>query len=475
MPTSSSQNTTHRQSHHQHSHSTPHGNQRKEKNSRLKPEDTHARAFISHPPISQHRSPTHNPMRTHPSPKQPVHYPMGQAPPPHGESRMVSSGEVYHSHTHLYPNRRRSNEESDAWNHTEQRRKSADSSKEHDLRVPKVHRAHGRKHEQARSLSQHVPTSKQGGPKFMESSSSEDLEAGLSRQWDEGVVNPADITITLEEGEKVKSTTSSSSTLIDSGSPPREVKSPSAQQKDLSQEPFGDDDDRDMMSLSAAGPAPAPLTLYYEPSSYFGEYQEHYPAPPSQSSVKHEYVQLGLSPPSYPSPPKSRHGKSLTDLTSSNVSLTCSQQLLSQSAIDIQHMHRYPDSSRQMTDTRRGTHDTRYRGSRGQLQRMSSDSHLNKSYTPGLQKSIIYALSEVKEEVVQRKQRKTAHPSSHPHSSNSSQPQPQPKAHRTQQAQRSPHSQRSPHKQLIQLQATRVRGDTVTQEKRQKPVSHNKR
>lgn len=344
---------------------------------------------------------------------------------------------------------------------TSQRRKSAD-----DPRLAKAHRSHSRRQEPARSLSQRVPEGKsRAPPKFVESSSSEDLEAGSSQQWEEGVVNPADIIINLEdeEGVRIRSTASSSSTLIDSDSPPRELSAPHKKHQDLSQERFGDDD-HNMMSLSAlaAGPTPIPLSNFYDSSSYFGEHQDHYPPPPPQPS-RHEHSQH-LSQPTYPSPPKSRHGKSLTDLTGSNISLTSSQQYLSQSVMDFQHLHRYPDSMHQISETRR--HDTRYRPrGHSQLQRMSSDSHLNKSYVPGLQKSVVHALSEVKEEVEQKKQqqrqqaRVTRSSSHHHHHSTSSQ-------HKTR---HTASSQRSPHKTQLQqkhVQATRVKSshNSISQE-----------
>lgn len=461
MPATAASQSTPTAAQRKHHHQQHSAHQRREKTSRLKPEDSRSLAFI---PISQHHSPTHSTPRTmhaHHSPKRSARYPMG----PHGagEGRMVSSGEAYHSHTHLYPGRRRSNEDSpEVWKHiTEQRRKSADST------VPQeqLPRARGRKGEQPqRFLSQHVSAGRRReGPRLRDSSSSEDLETGCSQQGrDEGVVNPTDITITLQddEGERVRSDTSSNSTLIDSSSPPRDMRSPSSQHKPLSQELFGDDDHKDMMSLSAVGPAQIPLSnfpqLYYEPSGYFGDYQEHYAAPPPPI----------LSQPTYPSPPKSRHGKSLTDLTGSNVSLTSSQQFLSVSAVDIQNMQDLHHSSRQPTESRRGaTQDTRYRGSRGQLHRMSSDSHLNKSYTPGLQKSIIYALSEVKEEVEQKKHqtRETATSSSHAHSSSPSQQQQRGSRHTTQ-------SQHTPRKgsqlQQTHLQATKVKGGSSMQERK---------
>lgn len=495
----SSQHMPHRRSH---SHSAPHGHQRRDRNNRLDADDSHARSFISHPPISQHRSPS---LHTHSSPKRPAHYPPTLAPPPaaagpHGEARVVPSGEAYFSssHTHLYPGRRRSSEESpEMWKHIiEQRRKSADpvivQPCEYDPRVARSQRTHGRRHQQPRTQPSLVKVT----PKFLESSSSEDLEAGFSQHWDEPVVNPADITITLEndESERNKST-SSSSTLIDSGSPPREMKKlsvPENKRQDLSQEPFGDDDHKDMMSLSglAAGPATIPrdlsnFPLYHESSNYFGEHQEDYPPPlpppPSgtghqpKTMSKHEQVQHyhGLSQPTNLSPPKSRYGKSLTDLTSSNISLMSSQQFLSQSVADFQHMHdyhRYADSPRHVSDSRHGMHEHRYtRTPHSQLHRMSSDSHLNKSI-PGLQKSIISALSEVKEEVEQRKQQLSKGKKT---SSSSLICASQQKAHHSQMQPAHHMLHKSSHLQQRHVQATMVRGGHQ-EVGRQRVTSHKK-
>lgn len=270
---------------------------------------------------------------------------------------------------------------------------------------------------------------------FEISSSSEDLEAtSFSQHWEESPLNPADITITLEDGESEKMKSSSSnSTLIDSSSPPREQPQDSGgvtggvagggerllvlhQQHHLSQERFGDDDHREMLSLSglATGPTPVPLSnfpLFYETSSYFGEHQEHM-GHPSVTKNEQTTQQSGLSQPTYPSPPKSKHGKSMTDLTGSNMSLSCSQQYLSQSLADFQHfqhdMQRYAsESSWQVSEQKsRRCHEHHFRGaqSQQQLQRMASDSHLNKSHAPGLQRSMISALVEVREEVEQKKQ-----------------------------------------------------------------------
>lgn len=386
----------HRSSGHHQQHSGPHSQQRRERGNRLDPED--ARGYISQP-ITQHRSPSHNAMHSHSSPKRSSRYPQH------------THGEAFQSSSHLYQKRRRSDEESPdqrrvADPNSEKRRMSAESALAHPHdHDPQRHRSN--------HLQSHQPRSKahSTASDFVEtSSSSEYLEASSSQQWeDPTVVNPADLTITLadEEGAKSRST-SSGSTVIESESPPREARKMGNRQ-DLSQEPFGDEDCKDLiLSKLAPGPVSIPLSNfphYYESPGYFGDQQqlqESYLQHSSSSSKLEQAAGHGLSS----SPPKSRYGKSLTDLTGSNISLTSSsQQFLSQSAVDIQHMHdlhHYSDSPRQRGESRR-KHQQRFYS---QLQCMSSDSHLNKSHIPGLQMSITSALSNVTEEEDQRRQHK---------------------------------------------------------------------
>ena len=384
-------------------------------------DENQARAVISHPPpsMTRHQSPSHNPI--HSSPKRSPYHPDSRIL--RGDARMLSTGEPLISGSHRFLGRRSSNELSpNLHSVAEQRRRSADPavfhdqefSSHHDLRISQTHRNFNRKHKHPQP--QPMAKAKEKiRPKFKGSSSSDELESGNSQHWDQAV-NPADITITLndEDGEKSKST-SSSSTLINSGSPPREfeeklsTRQQQQKQQELSQEPFGDDDQKEMLSLSSlavASGGPVPLSnfpVYYDSYSYFGEL--------SHSKQEHNQPHCqGLSQPTYPLPPKSHHGKSLTDLTSSNLSY--SQQFLSQSLADFQHMqlhqrdiHRYSESTHQVGDSRLH-HDHRFRSHQSQLQHMSSDSHLNKSHIPGLQVSIISALSDVKEEEMQRRQGK---------------------------------------------------------------------
>ena len=235
----------------------------------------------------------------------------------------------------------------------------------------------------------------------------EDRESGSSQKWDNGILNPDDIIITVDEEDADKSkSTSSSSTLVEEECSPSETNkkhmshlSSSVDRhqqemlQELSQEPFGADDQKEMLSLATLAQdqnTALPLSNYYE--SYYGE-QESFPP----IVFRPEYSQghcPGLSQPNSTTPPKSRHGKSLNDLTNSNGSLSCSQPFLSQSIADFQHMQqRHAESSRHFASGQRCLQG--YRGH--PPSHMSSDPHLNKSI-PGLQRSIIHALTEVREE-----------------------------------------------------------------------------
>ena len=424
LHTSQQHHTPH---HRSHSQSAPHaaaggGHHRpRERGSRLEPDESHTRGrYVSHAPISHHHSPSHHSMHSHSSPKRSSRYPA-----PHstshihrGEPRVGPVGGDFH----MYAGKRRSSDETvgGMWKAngeppTDQRRKSAEPltghNSEKDSRVSREHHSSNRQRQaQSQPHSSHEPRSKTS------SGSIEDL-LDPSQTWE-----TPDITILLndEDRERCKSA-SSSSTLIDSAEegPVEGVGGAGESRKPtkvhlkqhLSQEAFEDDEDhKEMMMSLAVGPTQIPLSNYphyYESSSYFGEHQENYHPQTSKHDLAH-----GLSQPTYPSPPKSRHGKSLTDLTGSNMSLTSSHQFLSQSAVDF-HVHDMHPSSRHHGETRR-MHDHRFRPSYGKLQHMASDSHLN--YIPGLQKSVLSALSDVKEEVEQKnkaKAKKSSPSSSH--------------------------------------------------------------
>ncbi len=384
------------------------------------------------------------------------------------EPRVGSMGEGMHPSSHMYAGKRRSSDEG-KWKVneqlTEQRRKSAEPlvSEKDPKKEPKGSRSH-RNH---RKQPQHSQSSNETKARIntMDSGSTEDLLES-SQCWDSSI-NTTDITIILQDEDKDRArSASSSSTLIESAedSPPevsgetKRLTKAQLKQQDLSQEPFEDDDDhKDMMSLSGFATGPTQVALsnyphYYDSTSYFGEHQENYP--PSHTTSKQDLTH-GLSQPTYPSPPKSRHGKSLTDLTGSNMSLTSSHQFLSQSAVDF-HMHDLHPSPRHMPDNRR-MHDHRFRPSYGP--HMSSDPHLN--YIPGLQKSVLSALSDVKEEVEQKKARgKKFSPSS---------------SHQIQRAASQQYHSRHPQHKAAKLNQRHLRATVVEGNKEARGSPHNKR
>ena len=255
-----------------------------------------------------------------------------------------------------------------------------------------------------------------------ELSGRDQLESSSSQKWEDPSLNHADIIVMLnaEEGRRGdRSKSSSCSTLIECGTPSREVKEKQLQlslssdqqqhdiQLELSQERFGDDDCKEMISLStlAEGHGTAmPLSNYYplnNSESYYGEDQEGFQS--HSFTAKQDQDQALFQDLSQPySSPKSHHGKSLTDLTNSNGSPSCSQHFLSQSVADFQHMQQHhTESNHHVTTSQRRPHEHRFRGP--PVSHISSDSHLNKTHIPGLQRSLIHALSEVRE-VEHRKQ-----------------------------------------------------------------------
>ena len=243
-------------------------------------------------------------------------------------------------------------------------------------------------------------------------------DEGCSQSCD--IVNPSGITFTLEETDDIKSA-SSSSTLVEnsSGSPlPRHQLQPditahkSTREQQLSQETFTEDDRQNLMVILSPLREGVPLSSqphYYDPSfnqppPYFG----------------------GLS---QPSPPKSRHGKSLTDISSatavapmatmggnSNL-LALQRQFLSQS-VELPHLTQHSTGQRYATDSlprhaRLVTQSQQQQQGHGlkhtqsvplnQMYRMASDSHLNYDGPPGQKMSVAGALARVKEEIDQQK------------------------------------------------------------------------
>ena len=267
----------------------------------------------------------------------------------------------------------------------EKRRKSADTAYER--------QEDGQRH----SLKQHSKVRQ-------EQSAVEDKFGGSQRWGGGGILNPEDIVIAFNDNEKNKSS-SSSSTLVEeeNASPPEVKKKPAPamsqaaidkqQQQEmlqvLSQEPFCPDDQKEMITITGLAQdhsAALPLSNYYEP--YYSE-QDNFPLPQVFKTDQGQAAFQGLSQPNSNTPPKICHGKSLTDLTSSNSNLTCSQPFLSQSMADFQHMQqRGVESSRHFTGSQqRLTPGYRNHPMAG-----------NQSIQPGLQRSIIHALSDVREE-----------------------------------------------------------------------------
>lgn len=419
--------TLHSSQHHHlprqsHSHSThqEHPHPRRERNtSHMIPEKAHHRALLPHPALSHHSSPTHSRSHSNNTPSSLSSHSESQRL--HGEAaRLLPVGDPSMASSQMLPGvgRQMAHEKSPELSIkvAEQRRKSVDSAflQEQEMRG---HHNYSRRRDHSRTQLDPAPIAKTKS-KVEELSGNDDPESGYSH-----ALNPADIIITLNdeeedvEGDRSKSN-SSCSTLIESGSPPREVKEklsepspPTARQQqnmqqELSQEQFGDDDhkENEMITLAEGHGTLMPLSncqLSYEP--YYGEYQEGFP--PHLFTTKLEQNQSlfqSFSQSSSSSPPKSRHGKSLTDLTSSNGSLSCSQPFLSQSMADFQHTQQRQESSRQVATSQRHPREHRFRGP--PLSHMSSDPHLNSTHIPGLQRSIIHALSGVKEEVGLRKQ-----------------------------------------------------------------------
>lgn len=376
------------------------------------------------------------------------------------EPRVGHMGDA-HSSSQIYPGRKRSSEEAPGiWKETaEPRRKSAEPLlSQHSDKDPRSSKSQ-RDQPSSRDHRSRVNTVDKG--------SNEDLLS--SQHWDHSA-STSDITIILNDEDKERATSaSSSSTLIDSaeespcegggGGGGRRLTTAQRNQQHLSQEAFEDDEDhKDMLSLSAleVGPTQLPLLsnyphLYYESSSYFGEHQENYPPHASKQDL------AGLSQPSYPSPPKTRHGKSLTDLTGSNMSLTSSNQFLSQSIADFQHMQDQHHSPRHIGDSRR-MHDHRFRPSYKKQPHMSSDSHLN--YIPGLKNSVTSALSELKEEVEQKKARGKKPSSSH---------------HIQRAASQQYHGHHSQHKAAGKLNQRHLRATVVEERREARSSPSNKR
>lgn len=342
-----------------------------------------------------------------------------------GSTRLISAGDPVLAGSQMLagPARHKSHESlPEPSKIAEQRRKSGDMSFFHTHKQDLGGRCNcSHKHDHSQTQVNPNPD-----PDQIELSGGNQLESGSSP-----TLNHADTMVTPrdERGEGDRRKISASySTLIECGSPPREVKEKLLQvslptgrqnhnvQHELSQERFGDDDRKEMFSLSTLAEGHGmvmPLSNYYplnDYESYYGEHQEGF-QPRSFTAKQGQDQSLfhDLSQPSSASPPKSYHGKSFTDLTSGNGSLSCSQHFLSQSVADFQHMQQHhTESSHHTTTNQRRHREHRFRGP--PLSNLSSDPLLSKTHVPGLKRSVIHALSDVRE-VEQRGREKKRSPS----------------------------------------------------------------
>lgn len=297
--------------------------------------------------------------------------------------------------------RRGSREEHDGQQYMDQRRRSADPAMimtfDHQTAYRSANTQHG-----AYKTPAELPSNKEkrsSRPQFQDTGSDE----GSSQSCE--VLMPAGITFTLEETVDDIKSASSTSTLVENGSngsQPRQPLEIVTSQKALSQEIFGEDERHEigMLSTVCEGKLLSPQHLYYD--SAFSQTLHHY----------------GLS---QPSPPKSRHGKSLTDITSASAAamnigggsnLLALRQCLSQS-VDCELSHftqpgqpRYaaesqPRHARLMTAVP-VKHSQSV--SQSQIHRMASDSHLNYEGPPGQKNSMLSALNRARGEIEQKKQ-----------------------------------------------------------------------
>ena len=337
----------------------------------------------------------------------------------HSDSRLVAE--------HHFPpgvvmlGRRRSREEHElGGRYIEQRRKSADPavSVNYDPTPPPPFR--GTNALQPPTSSSYSATAPGDMSSNKEKRSSQPLfddpagnNEGSSQSCD--IVNPTNISFTLEEADDIKSA-SSSSTLVENNScsplPRHQLQPDVAQHKtpreiQLSQETFTEDDRQNLLVTLSTLREGVPLSSqphFYDPSfsqvlPYFG----------------------GLS---QPSPPKSRHGKSLTDISSctamappvslggSSNLLALQRQFLSQS-VELPHLTQHGTGQRYATESlprhsrllSQQGHGMKHTQSmqHSQMYRMASDSHLNYDGPPGQKMSVVGALTRVKEEIEQQK------------------------------------------------------------------------
>lgn len=244
---------------------------------------------------------------------------------------------------------------------------------------------------------------------------SESSEGGSSQSC--ATLSQSDIHLTVEDDKVTLKSASSTSTLISVGnSPPRNGSQPTPSShkhdvKELSQEQFNDDDHSEMMSLATLAAVPqSSQPMYYD----FMNLDMHEGVPPLPYLVKTEQLaQGGLSQPTI-SPPKSRYGKSLTDLTNSgsNSNLAYSQSL-SQSVVDVPYYYNTHGRYEQVPPGHSRPYiKPAHSNSHGHLHQ--SDPHLNAADgPPGLSRSVAAALTNIREEMElkqHRQQRRAMYP-----------------------------------------------------------------
>lgn len=324
----------------------------------------------------------------HASPKRSYLQPSG-----HSDSRLHPD--------HHYPGgvvvvgRRGSREEHEGQRYLDQRRRSADPAVMMNYEQQAVYRGTNTQ-PSPYMVPQATDKDKRGSRPMFEDAG---VEEGSSQSCD--VLAPANITFTLEEAVEDTKSASSTSTLVEhsSGSPPRLPQDMTATHKPLSQEMFAEDERSEMLMLSTVREG-VPLSsqpMYYDPA--FSQ-----AAPPY----------YGLS---QPSPPKSRHGKSLTDINSAGTAMSMAggtsnllalRQCLSQS-VELPHYNpsgqqRYANDSLPRHTRMLAPPGTMKSVPHSQIHRMASDSHLNYEGPPGQKMSMVSALNRVREEIEHKKQ-----------------------------------------------------------------------
>lgn len=392
--TSGSQQISSRHGHsqHQHSHSAPHEPQR---HSHERQASDELRRYYQH-------SASQQPLRGHShhtSPKRAYLQPSG-----HSDTRLHPD--------HHYPGMvvMGHREDHEGSRYIDQRRRSADPS----MIVNYDHQApyHCSNTQPSPYITPGTKDKRVSRPQFEDTGPGSDEVSSQSCD----ILTPAAITFSIEETVDDTKSNSSTSTLVENGSngsQPRQVPEASTP-KPLSQEIFGEDDHHEtgmMLSTVCEGVPLSSQPHYFEPAF-------------SQAPYHH-----GLSQPSLP---KTRHGKSLTDINSAaspvtmnaggNSNLLALRQFLSQS-VDLPH-YSHPGQQRYTTDSLPrharllappGVVKHSQSVSHNHIHRMASDSHLNYEGPPGQQRSMLNALNRTRGEIEQKKQQLPRQRNGHNH------------------------------------------------------------